>query len=279
MKGTIHISRVASDFYFTMKTYLSWSGGKDSTASVILAHEHKIPIDLIVISLPYFDKAKGIYADHPLHIDFIFNKAIPLFESWGYKVKVVSSDKDYKYWFFKKRGNNCKNPYYNGKTYGWLLGGMCKMNEEKTKPIKEFVKKLDGEGWQSIVGIGIDEPKRLAKMRNRENQISLLEKYNFTEKMAYELCKEYGLLSPLYEMGGMRQGCFFCPNSPIGELAKLQRDYPNLWQELLDLNELYRQDKTQFVAQGFKYGMTFDEIINQVNAINNQITLFDLIGE
>jgi hypothetical protein len=153
------------------------------------------------------------------------------------------------------------------------------MNEEKTKPIKEFVKELDGEGWQSIVGIGIDEPKRLAKMRNRENQTSLLEKYGYTDKMAYELCKEYGLLSPLYEMGGMRQGCFFCPNSPIGELAKLQRDYPELWQELSDLNELYRKDKTQFVAQCFKYGMTFDEIINQVNAINNQITIFDLIGD
>lgn len=78
------------------KTYLSWSGGKDSTASVIIAHKHKIPIDLIIISLPYFDKAKGIYADHPLHIDFIFNKAIPIFESWGYKVKIVSSNNDYK---------------------------------------------------------------------------------------------------------------------------------------------------------------------------------------
>ena len=114
-------------------------------------------------------------------------------------------------------------------------------------------------------------------MRNRKNQISLLEKYDYTEKMAYDLCKEYDLLSPLYEMGGMRQGCFFCPNAHIEEFAKLQKNYPHLWQELLDLNELYRKDKTQFVAQGFKYGMTFDEIINQVNAINNQITLFDLI--
>lgn len=116
-------------------------------------------------------------------------------------------------------------------------------------------------------------------MRNRPNQISLLEKYGYTGIMAYELCKEYGLLSPLYEMGGMRQGCFFCPNSHIKELAKLQRDYPSLWQELLDLNELYRQDKTQFVAQGFKYGMTFDEIIKQVDLINKQISIFDLIKE
>ncbi|MBR2870610.1 MAG: hypothetical protein IKB98_04460 [Clostridia bacterium] len=261
-----------------MKTYLSWSGGKDSTASVILAHQHKTPIDLIIISLPYFDKAKGIYADHPLHIDFIFNKAIPLFESWGYKVKIVSSDKDYKYWFFHKTTKS-KVSERNGKMRGWVVGGMCIMNSEKVKPIIKFVKELDSGGWQSIVGIGIDEPKRLEKMRNRENQISLLEKYGYTEKMAYELCKEYGLLSPLYEIGGMRQGCFFCPNVSIKGFANLQKNHPNLWQELLDLNELYMQDKTQFVAQGFKYGMTFDEIIRQVQLINNQITIFDLMQE
>lgn len=116
-------------------------------------------------------------------------------------------------------------------------------------------------------------------MYKRENQTSLLEKYGYTEKMAFELCKQYNLLSPLYDMGGMRQGCFFCPNAHIEEIARLQKNYPNLWQELLDLNELYRQDKTQFVAQGFKYGMTFDDIIKQVDFINKQTTIFDIIGE
>jgi 3'-phosphoadenosine 5'-phosphosulfate sulfotransferase (PAPS reductase)/FAD synthetase len=260
-----------------MKTYLSWSGGKDSTASVILAHENGIPIDLLVISLPYFDKAKGIYADHPLHIKWLFETAIPTFESWGYKVKIVSSDKDYKHWFFKKRGNNCKNKEYNGKTYGWLLGGMCKMNGEKTNPIKEFTKKLDGGGWHSIVGIGVEEKDRLERLHKRENQSSLLEKFGYTCKMAKTLCEQYGLLSPYYGMGGMRQGCWFCPNAHIKEFAKLQKNFPNLWQELLDLNELYRKDCTQFVAQGFKYGKTFDEIIEEVNLINNQISIFDII--
>lgn len=262
-----------------VKKYMSWSGGKDSTASVILAHENNVPIDLIVISLPYFDKAKGIYADHPLHIDFIFNKAIPTFESWGYKVKIVSSDKDYKYWFFKKRGNKCKNKEYNGKFYGWLLGGMCKMNGEKVKPIKDLERSLDGKGWQSIVGIGIEETERLERVHKRGNQISLLEQYGYTCKMAKDLCKKYGLLSPLYDMGGMRQGCFFCPNAHIEEFAKLAKNYLELWRELLNLNELYRQDKTQFVAQGFKYGTSFDEIIRQVEVINNQMTIFNFLEE
>lgn len=35
-----------------------WSGGKDSTATIILAHELGIKIDLIVMSLVWFDKKK-----------------------------------------------------------------------------------------------------------------------------------------------------------------------------------------------------------------------------
>ena len=151
------------------------------------------------------------------------------------------------------------------------------MNGEKVKPIKDLEKNLDGKGWRSIVGIGVDEKERLERLHKRENQISILEEYGYTCKMAKQLCKEYDLLSPLYDMGGMRQGCFFCPNAHIDEFAKLQKCYPELWQELLNLNELYRIDNTQFVAQGFKYGTSFDEIERQVNLINNQITLFDLI--
>jgi 3'-phosphoadenosine 5'-phosphosulfate sulfotransferase (PAPS reductase)/FAD synthetase len=257
-----------------MKRYYSWSGGKDSTAGVILSHLQGVHLDLIIISLPFFDKEKGIYADNPDHIDFVFNVAIPRFKEWGYEVKIVSSEKDYKYWFFKKRGENCKNPEYNGKTYGWLLGGACKMNEEKTKPIKEFIKTLDGE-WESVVGIGIDEPVRLERMHKRHNQISLQEKYNYTTKMNRDLCEEYGLLSPNYKKGKKIRGCWFCPNGSIKEFANLQKNHPAYWNELLELNELYREDPSQFATQCFKYGITFDEIIKEVNAINSRISFFD----
>ena len=153
------------------------------------------------------------------------------------------------------------------------------MNPEKVEPIKKYVKKLEEEGWQSIVGIGIEETDRIERLHKRNNQISLLEQYGYTCQMAKELCKKYGLLSPLYEMGGLRQGCFFCPNAHIEEFAKLQKNYPHLWKELLDLNELYRKDSTQFVAPGFKYGKSFDEIIKEVETINNQLTLFDFIND
>ncbi len=38
---------------------ICWSGGKDSTATIVLAHELGIPIDLIIISLIWFDKKTG----------------------------------------------------------------------------------------------------------------------------------------------------------------------------------------------------------------------------
>lgn len=39
-----------------MKYIASWSGGKDSTASIILAHEHNEPLDLIIFSEVMFDE-------------------------------------------------------------------------------------------------------------------------------------------------------------------------------------------------------------------------------
>ena len=51
------------------KCIATWSGGKDSTASIILAHEHNEPLDLIIFSEVMFDK--GISGELPEHIDFI----------------------------------------------------------------------------------------------------------------------------------------------------------------------------------------------------------------
>ena len=38
-----------------MKYIASWSGGKDSTASIILAHEHNEPLGLIIFSEVMFE--------------------------------------------------------------------------------------------------------------------------------------------------------------------------------------------------------------------------------
>ena len=69
----------------------SWSGGKDSTTSIVLEHLHrdelKIPPSKIVMAEVMFDNARGISAEYPDHIEWVYTKAKPLLESWGHEVK------------------------------------------------------------------------------------------------------------------------------------------------------------------------------------------------
>ncbi len=257
---------------------LSWSGGKDSTATIILAHEFGIPIDLIIICLVWFDKERGIYGDSLKKLEWVFNYAKPLFESWGYAVKIVTSDKDYLHYFYKVRQKSDKHPENIGKYYGFVMGGACVMQEEKVAPIRRYIrenyrrKKIP---YEEIVGICADEPDRIERMNNRKNQRSILVENGITQAEALRICKEHNLLSPTYGSKRKRDGCWFCPNQHIEELAELKTDRPDLWAELKMLSTVENT-----VARGFKYGETFGEIERQVdyyikNPPAEQLSLFD----
>lgn len=261
-----------------MKHIVSWSGGKDSTATIILAHELGLPIDLIIICLVWFDRNRGIYGEYPEHIEWLFGYAIPLFESWGYKVQVVSSEKDYLHWFYHAITKSDK-PERIGKYAGWLMGGRCYMNREKTEPIRKFLKSLDFE-YEEYIGIAADEPERLERLRNKSGKVSLLAEHGYTESMCFDKCREYNLLSPLYEFFS-RGGCWFCPNQKISGFAFLKQTHPNLWDELVGLSK--EENK---VSENFKYTKTFDEVQREVDAyIENQkyaamqMTIWEAIEE
>ena len=213
-----------------MKYIASWSGGKDSTASIILAHEHNEPLDLIIFSEVMFDE--GISGELPEHIDFIKNKAIPVFEKWGYEVKILRSDRTYIDCFFRKPVGG--KFVETGKRAGFPMNGKCVINRDcKMRQIRKFWKTVDDDFVQYI-GIAIDEPIRMERVVKAENQVSLLKKYGYTEQMAYDLCKKYGLLSPIYNFTN-RGGCWFCPNARYAELKHLRTNHRELWDKLLKL--------------------------------------------
>lgn len=236
------------------KHIICWSGGKDSTASVILAHERHLPIDCILMSVIWFDKSRGIYAENPKHIDWTLHHAKPVLESWGYRVILVGSEKDYLHWFHKIKTERCKNPDNIGKKYGWLVGGMCKMNRSKTEPINHFLKKVT-EPYVVYEGIASDEVKRLSKMHEKRGHQSLLEKYQVTEFDAYGICLRYGLLSPTYDGKRRRQGCWFCPNQSYEEMADTKVNHPELWRELENLSKV-----DNLCSRGFRYGTPFETV-------------------
>lgn len=237
--------------------FQSWSGGKDSTASIILEHIYGLPKSKIIMSEVMFDKKCNISGELPEHIKWVHGTAIPLFRSWGYEVEIVRTDRDYLDLFYHIISKSKKDGR-NGKYAGFLIGGLCKANSAlKTKPISDFYKNTTGNYIQ-YVGIAADEPERLERLKGT-NRVSLLAKYGYTEAMAYNLCKKFGLLSPVYDFSN-RGGCWFCPSASIKEYAHTKSEYPELWEELRRLSLT-----DNLVSYGFKYGETFAEVDRKVD--------------
>lgn len=251
-----------------MGNIISWSGGKDSTATIILAHELGIPIDAVVIALLYFDKERGIYAADPDHIEWLMEFAVPKIRSWGYNINIYKARHDYMY-YFNGVVRKSKNKTKNGKKRGFLIGGMCKLTAEKQSTIKRIDR--DHKGDTHIVGICSDEPGRIERMIRR-GQRSILSENGFTQEDARRICEEYGLLSPIYRKHG-RDGCWFCPNASIKHYARLKTERPDLYGEL----EKMSKDKN-LASYGFKYGKTFQEVDEMVEEYLKKPKQMDLFG-
>jgi hypothetical protein len=212
-------------------TYIcSCSGGKDSVATIILAHEKGYPLDEIIFSEVMFDE--NISGELPEHIEFINNVLKPQCEEWGYKFTIVRANKTYMD-CFNHIVLKSKETSRIGKRVGFPMQGKCVINRDcKVRPILRYTKSLR-ENIQ-YVGIAVDEPKRLERLT--DDKISILAKEGYTEAMAYDLCKQYGLLSPIYEFT-KRGGCWFCPNAKFNELYHLYHHHRDLFEKLKALEK------------------------------------------
>ena len=251
-----------------MGNIILWSGGKDSTATIILANELGIPIDSVVIVLLYFDKTRGIYAADPDHIEWLMNFAVPKIRSWGHNVKIYEARHDYMYWF-NKVIEYSKVEGKNGKKKGFLIGGRCSLTGEKQSTIKRIDR--DHKRDTHILGICSDEPGRIERMIRR-GQRSILSENGIAQEDARKICEEYGLLSPIYRKHS-RDGCWFCPNASIKHYARLKTERPDLYGEL----EKMSKDKN-LVSYGFKYGKTFQEVDEMVEKYLKKPKQIDLFG-
>lgn len=252
-----------------MKTYLSWSGGKDSSASIALCYEKGIHLDGVVMSEVMFDHSRNISGENPKHIKWVYEVAKPTIEKMGFPVIIVKDKEDYLS-LFNHLIIKSKEVERVGKKRGWLIGGMCVANDRlKMRPLRNFFKSV-GE-CEQVVGIALDEPERLERLHSKKNTWSILERYGIVEAETYDICRKYNLLSPTYQARS-RGGCWFCPNCEVKEFANFAKEYPELWGELEKLSHT-----ENLVSQGFKYGRTFESVNREVQAINNQISLFDII--
>ncbi len=253
-----------------LKRYISWSGGKDSGASIGVCYEKGIDCDGVVMSEVMFDHKRGISGENPQHIEWVYNTAIPNIERLGYKVIIVKDKSDYLQEFNHRITKSKDHPERVGKKAGFFVGGMCAGNSRlKMRPLRNFFRTI-GE-CEQIIGIAADEIERQARA-TMNNKRSVLVDYSITESMTYGICEKYGILSPIYN-DRSRGGCWFCPNQSPAEFAALKKNYPHLFEEL----KILSRDK-ELASNGFRYEKTFAELEKEIDAINRQITIFDLIG-
>ena len=208
---------------------ISWSGGKDSTATVILCHEYGIPVkDIIYVRMMYDDE---VPATLPVMTDFVDN-AVKVFESWGYKVRVVKSIKTAKQ-LIEAKYNRSRHEYKNGRFYGVtaFYRGCCNFTHVKMKTIS-FLSKSEYE----MIGYASDELDRLHRLTDKK--CSIMAELCIKEQDAFEICRKYNLLSPLYDLGFTRDGCWFCPNTSKFERQYIKEHYPQLVKKIYDMIEM-----------------------------------------
>ena len=167
----------------------------------------------------------------PEHRAFIYETALPRLERLGIPVRVLRSDKTYLDLF---AGTVTRGPK-KGLRRGFPLCGHCYVQRDcKLRPIRRYNRTLTPDTVQ-YVGIASDEPVRLRRLQG--DQVSLLEKYHYTEEDAKQLCQTAGLFSPVYAFTD-RGGCWFCPNAKRKELRHLYDHHPELWARMLELQAM-----------------------------------------
>jgi len=240
------------------KYIASCSFGKDSLATILLAKEHSEPLDEAVYCEVMFDKT--ISGEVPEHRDFIYGRAIPALECMGVRVVILRSEKTYVDLF---TGRVTRGPK-KGMVRSFPICGRCAVQRDcKVRPIKRYQKTLPPSTVQYL-GIAKDEQERLLRLEGGR-QISLLDKYNFTEQDAWQLCKNAGLLSPVYEFTD-RGGCWFCPNAKRKELRHLYDHHPDLWARMLELQALPGK-----VSEKFNRTQKFSNIDAMFRAEDEQV--------
>ena len=220
---------------------VSFSGGKDSTAMLLMMLERGITVDRVIC----VDTTKEFPQMYE-HIKKVQGMVEPL------KIEIVKID--YDYWFGEHIKAKGKRKGEKGYGFPDFRNRWC--TALKREAVKSYEKTLP-EGATQFHGIAFDEKERTLKNAGRNIRYPLVE-WGITEAQALDYCYSRGLdWSGLYEKMH-RVSCWCCPLSRIGELRVLYNDFPDLWAQLEEM------DKKSF--RGFRSDYTVQELRDKFEA-------------
>ena len=198
---------------------VSFSGGKDSTAMLLMMIEKGIPVDKI------------IFCDTGMEFPQMYNHIEKVSKYIDREIVVLKRKETYQYYLADHIKRNGKVGYGHPD----FRNRWCTQLLKKT-PFSQYSKQFN-----NIVeyhGIAFDEKHRTNKNKENDRDIRYpLVDWEITEKEALQYCYDKGFdWDGLYEKFH-RVSCWCCPLSRIGELRVLYNDFPDLWKELQEMDK------------------------------------------
>ena len=213
---------------------VSLSGGKDSTALLLLMIERGLAIDTV------------IWADTGMEFPEMYGHIAKvdeyLFRERGLHITSLRPSTSFEYLMLEipqQKKSAIDRRIAMGqplKGYGWpgIKSRWC-TGQLKTHRISKELNRLKGQyQLQQYIGIAADEAWRC-----KEFNYPLVE-WGITEAQALQVCYDRG-----FDFGGLyeiyhRASCWCCPFQRIGELRNLRHHHPELWARLLDMDSRAR---------------------------------------
>lgn len=225
---------------------ISFSGGKDSTAMLLVMLERGDPIDHVVA----FDTGW----EFPAMIDHWDSVE----KYTGIKITRLRPEQSFDYWLFD-RPITAKNGPDKGKIHrhgnGWPSWTRRWCTREKVNSITRHLKGI--ENPISFIGFASDEKHRLIGRVCKIPERYPLMELGISEADALQICKKHG-----FNWGGLydhfnRVSCFCCPLQRIGELRKLRKNFPDLWAKMLDWDSMSPEHNRGF--RGYESVMDLEQ--------------------
>jgi len=228
-----------------MNQVVSLSGGKDSTAMLLMMLERGEPIHSVV----WFDTGWEFPEMHE-HLNKLETYIRKDFDI-SLDIVRLKPEKSFEYYLKDKPVKSRHGTKYKKSLgWGWPSRSLRWCTGKKSAAIKKYIKSI--ESPVCCIGYAADEA-----VRNSKNLLTYkylirfpLQEYDVTEQQALAYCMKHGFdWGGLYEVFN-RVSCFCCPLQRLSELRMLRRHYPELWHKMLiwDLeipdNRGFREYKT-----------------------------------
>lgn len=249
---------------------VSLSGGKDSTAMLLMMLEKGMPVDIIL-----FCDTGLEFPDMYKHLDEIENYT-------GRKITRLKAPFSFEYYFIDvivKRKNEQEfiekyGRLYNGNSWPGPRQRWC-TSRLKDAPREKFLSLLKKQYTViEYVGIAADEEYRLKrKVNKKENVRHPLVEWGMTENECLRYCYEKG-----FDWNGLykyfkRVSCWCCPLQPLSELRILYNYYPELWKQLREWDDkTWRKFRADYSVRELEIRFEFEkECIARNEKINNKV--------